>query len=147
MIRFRGTIASADQRETLRREIESIRASLEQSVDVRITTLDLSAMQLVPESRPKTQPEMASPGETGEYPGGVHPSPFAPENPPAESGRKWPWKRGKSKDSHEGSGKLRRTRCLFGTSSAQETWRWGEKGEAAGVGLTARRVQLRIFRD
>jgi hypothetical protein len=105
VIRFRGTIASADQREALRREIESIRASLEQSVDVRISTLDLSGMQLVPESRPRTQPETVSPGETGEYPGGVHPSPLAPEKPPADSGRKWPWKRGKSKDSQEGSGK------------------------------------------
>jgi hypothetical protein len=105
VIRFRGTIASADQREALRREIESIRASLERNVDVRISTLDLSGVQVVPESRPRIQPETARPGEMGEYPGGAHPSPSAPENPPADSGRKWPWKRSKPKDSHEGGGK------------------------------------------
>jgi hypothetical protein len=108
VIRFRGTIASADQRDALRREIESIRASLERSVDVRISTIDLSGVRLVRESTPKTQPETAGPqawpGDIGEYPGGVHPSPFAPENPPADSGRKWPWKRGKPKDSQEGAG-------------------------------------------
>jgi hypothetical protein len=53
-VRVRGTVASAEQRDAVRREITALRPRLEMSADVRITEIDVSGLQVAPGTKPPT---------------------------------------------------------------------------------------------
>jgi hypothetical protein len=57
-VRVRGTVTTAEQRDAVRREIEALRPQLEMMADVRIATIDVSGLQVVPRSStlPATTP-------------------------------------------------------------------------------------------
>jgi hypothetical protein len=81
VVRIVGTVTSEAQLERLKREVEALRPRMRSELDLRVTSIDLSGVTVIPRPRPEEGPK--------ETPGGK-PEERRPTSPPVVQGGPWP---------------------------------------------------------